>query len=135
MKDETTNAETTEIRKVAMDYAEGWYTGDPDRMARALHPSLVKRTLMQDGSGGWTVNRTSTFDNMVTWTREGEGTAWRGRHAYEVEILDIFRDIATVRCQSPEYVDYLHLGRFGAQGWKIVNVFWQFREGDYQPSD
>jgi len=67
----------------------------------------------------------------VTWTREGEGTSWKGTKDYDIRILDVFRDIATVRCLSPEYVDHLHLGRFGQDGWKIVNVFWQFREGDY----
>lgn len=67
----------------------------------------------------------------MTWTREGEGTSWKGTKDYDIRILDVFRDIATVRCLSPEYVDHLHLGRFGQDGWKIVNVFWQFREGDY----
>jgi hypothetical protein len=38
---------------------------NPERMERALHPSLVKRTLMQNDAGRWTVNRTSTFENMV----------------------------------------------------------------------
>ena len=87
---------------------------------------------MQDDTGAWTVNRTSTFENMVQWTREGEGKAWTGEHVFEVEVLDIFRDVATVRCLSAEYVDYLHLARFGPDGWKIVNVLWQYREGDYQ---
>jgi hypothetical protein len=131
-KDNAATTDVQAIEAVAMDYAEGWYTGNPERMERALHPSLVKRTLMQDDAGHWTVNCTSTFENMVQWTREGEGKAWTGEHVFEVEVLDIFRDVATVRCLSAEYVDYLHLARFGAQGWKIVNVLWQMREGDYQ---
>jgi hypothetical protein len=37
-------AETTAaIRQAAVDYIEGWYTGDADRMERALHPDLAKR--------------------------------------------------------------------------------------------
>lgn len=36
------------ITRAAMDYAEGWYTGDPDRMRRALHPDLIKRTIVGD---------------------------------------------------------------------------------------
>lgn len=135
MKDNSQSSSHEAIEAVAMDYAEGWYTGDAERMERALHPSLVKRTIMRDAKGHWTVNRTSTCEMMVGWTREGEGAAWMGEKAYELHVLDVFRDIATVRCLSPEYVDYLHLARFGAEGWKIVNVLWQFREGEYQPDN
>ena len=35
------------ITKVALDYGEGWYEGDADRMARALHPELAKRMISQ----------------------------------------------------------------------------------------
>lgn len=132
MKDNTETDDAIAIEAAAMDYAEGWYNGNAERMERALHSSLVKRTLMQDDTGRWTVNRTATFENMIQWTRESEGTAWTGAQVFEVEVLDIFRDVATVRCLSAEYVDYLHLARFGTEGWKIVNVLWQFREGDYQ---
>jgi hypothetical protein len=129
MKDADTEDHAA-IRAVATDYARGWYEGDPARMARALHPSLVKRTIAPDAKGGWTVGRTATRDLMIQWTREGEGTAVPGERIYETRILDVFRDIATVRCVSAAYVDYLHLARFGAEEWKIVNVLWQYREGD-----
>src|SRR5215207_8801778 len=43
-----TAADTTAIRAAALDYAEGWYAGDADRMARALHPELVKRIVVGD---------------------------------------------------------------------------------------
>ena len=31
------------IREAVLDYIEGWYSGDPARMERALHPDLAKR--------------------------------------------------------------------------------------------
>ncbi len=46
---------------MALDYIEGWYAGDAERMERSLHDDLVKRT-PDDGSttglrvvseGGW----------------------------------------------------------------------------------
>lgn len=134
MKDAMTD-DAASIHAAAMDYAEGWYEGDPVRMDRALHPSFVKRTITKDGTGSWTAGRTATRDLMVQWTREGEGTVWTGEKSYDLQILDVFRDIATVRCVTAEYVDYLHVARFGSDGWKIVNVLWQFREGDYQAGD
>ncbi len=36
-------AEAQAIRQVALDYVEGWYEADVERMQRALHADLVKR--------------------------------------------------------------------------------------------
>lgn len=135
MKDGQTHTENEAIDAVARDYAEGWYTGDAERMARALHPTFVKRTLAQNGSGSWIIGRTRTWDAMVQMTQDGVGLEFEGEHVFEIQVLDVFRDIATVRCLSAEYVDYLHLARLGADGWKIVNVLWQLREGDFQSGD
>jgi len=52
MRDHASDSDLDAIRATAMDYADGWYSGDAERMAQALHPSLVKRTLMKDGEGG-----------------------------------------------------------------------------------
>ena len=123
------------IRQVALDYADGWYTGNAERMVRACHDSLVKRTLVRtEDSAGWTTGPVSTKAAMVGWTEEGGGRAWPSELKYEVEVVDVFRDIAMVRCGSPEYVDYLQLAHFGDVGWKIVNVLWQLKEGDFDPS-
>ena len=120
-----------EIRKVAMDYAEGWYTGDQDRMARACHDDLVKRTLVRTENGdGWTSGPISTKSAMVNWTAEGGGSQLGDDLEYDIEVQDVFRDIASVRCLSAEYIDYLHLARYGDAGWQIINVLWQLREGE-----
>ena len=37
------------IVRCALDYFEGWFDADPERMRRALHPELAKRSL--DGEG------------------------------------------------------------------------------------
>src|SRR5262245_51395748 len=37
------SADAAAIKQVALDYAEGWYDGDAERMQMALHPELAKR--------------------------------------------------------------------------------------------
>jgi hypothetical protein len=37
-----------EIRKTALDYVEGWYSGDAARIGGALHPQLVKRRMVAE---------------------------------------------------------------------------------------
>ena len=41
-----TAADSNGVRDAAMDYIQGWYEGNPDRMQRALHPA---------SAGGWAV--------------------------------------------------------------------------------
>src|SRR4051812_14973787 len=42
-----TAADSAAIKATALDYIEGWYTGDAERMERALHPELAKRIVYQ----------------------------------------------------------------------------------------
>jgi Putative lumazine-binding len=46
-----TAADSAAIKKTALDYVEGWYEGNPERMERALHPELAKRIVRTDQSG------------------------------------------------------------------------------------
>lgn len=53
-------ADSTAIRTAALDYVEGWYEGNADRMTRALHPELVKRIVIADTATG-----RSVLENMA----------------------------------------------------------------------
>src|SRR5439155_1374277 len=44
-----TAADSAGIRQAALDYIEGWYAGDADRMARAVHPELATRIARNTG--------------------------------------------------------------------------------------
>ena len=106
----------------ARDYIESWLDGDAERMARCLHPQLVKRESLEADPSVETITR----DQMVQWTGEGEGKNLE--RPYEVSILDAFGDIATVRVFSSAYMDYLHVARSG-NAWLLLNVLWQRRPG------
>ncbi len=45
LKAQTTDsdADKAAIKQTALDYIEGWYEGNAERMERALHPDLAKR--------------------------------------------------------------------------------------------
>ena len=113
------DATQTEVVQTALDYFEGWFDGDVDRMRRALHPKLAKRAL--DDEDG-TLNETSS-EWMIEATAAGRGK--RDGVAIDVEITDVYGDIATVTIRSTVYREYLHLVRT-REGWKIVNALWQF---------
>jgi hypothetical protein len=117
-------ADDAAIRKVVLDYVEGWYLGDAVRMERALHPDLVKRALLRDEKTGRQYIQPTSASAMVRMTESGFGKLKQGEVMdNQIEVLDVYGDAATVRAMSTHFVDYLHLVRW--QGaWKILNVLW-----------
>jgi hypothetical protein len=113
------------IAATIADYYLGWYDGDADRMARALHPELVKRGwLRDDAAGAWTLE-SDTFDSMVDGTRQGYGrTSDPERRRYEVRAVEIHDDIASACVYAVPYVDYLQLVRTD-DGWRILHALWR----------
>jgi hypothetical protein len=111
------------IRATIDDYYLGWYDADGDRMARALHPELVKRGWLRDATGA-TVVDVDTFRTMVDNAAAGRGRRTQATdRAYEVAISDVYGDIAAATVHAAPYVDYVHLLRT-ADGWRIVNALW-----------
>lgn len=116
--------EKAAIRQAALDYIEGWYEADAARMDRALHKDMVKRIVF--AAGGTEKVTTLTKAQMVEATEKGGG---KDRPAetrnIKVDILDAYRDIANVRTECADYIDYLQLVK--SEGpWRIVNVLWQY---------
>jgi Putative lumazine-binding len=118
------DAERTAILLPAVDYIESWLDGDSGRMARCLHPDLVKRSLEYPGPGQEPSVDNMSRDDMIAATAQGLGR--RYERPYDASVLDVFRDIATVRVFSSVYMDYLHVALFSDR-WLIVNVLWQRR--------
>ncbi len=70
---------TTSVRTAILDFVEGCYDGDTERVARAFHPNLDK--------GGF-------------WQRP-DGTVSSGTHSYH-EIIEECRTLYTERVQLPD---------------------------------
>jgi len=100
-------------------------------MERALHPELVKRSIWHDlENDSWKVRHTLTAEMMVGYTREGGGSERPAREkVFEVEVMDVFRYIATVKVSSYPYMDYLHVAKMDGRWW-IVNCLYALREGE-----
>lgn len=109
------------ITKAVLDYVEGWYSADAERMDRALSPHLAKRRITADGQ----IMEVSK-DWMVRETGNGIGhiaTPDAGRK--EITILDQTKTLASVKLVSENFVDYLHLVKVG-DSWKIANALWDY---------
>lgn len=123
------SADSAAIRAAALDYIEGWYTGDAERMRRALHPDLAKRYVRTDEEGRYWLGST-TADALTRQTGAKFGTDIPvGRRWRTVQILDVDGNLASVKLSSTRLVDYMHLARWEG-GWRIVNVLWDTRPED-----
>ena len=114
------------ITATALDYAEGWYEGDAERMERALHPDLAKRALMPHprGRGKGKIDHISAL-GLVQATREGHGTKTPAeKRRTDVTILDVFGNAASVKVEMHDWIDYMHMSKSGGR-WQIVNVLWE----------
>lgn len=120
-------ADSAAIREAALDYIEGWYTGDDERMARAVHPALAKRNVLTDPGSGRSTLRQMSADELVRSTREGGGQDTpRDERQQGVEILEIYEGAASVKVTATEFIDYLHLAKADGQ-WVIINVLTELR--------
>ncbi|MGZ8397510.1 MAG: nuclear transport factor 2 family protein [Gemmatimonadales bacterium] len=120
-----TAADSAAIKATALDYAEGWYEGNGDRMARALHPELVKRIVVRDTTTGKSMVQGMGASVLVNSTRHGYGKETpKERQQKEVTILDIFGNAASAKAVMSDWVDYMQLGKVDGR-WVIVNVLWE----------
>jgi Putative lumazine-binding len=118
-------ADSAAIRTAALDYAEGWYEGNADRMARALHPELVKRIVVKDTTTGKSTVQGMGASVLINSTRHGYGKETpKERQQKEVAILDIFGNAASAKAVMADWVDYMQLGKVDGR-WVIVNVLWE----------
>ncbi len=121
------NVDAAAIRQTALDYIEGWYEGDAERMERALHPELAKRIVLTNPQ-----NNQSRLDQMgamslVQGTRRGGGrNTPKERQQKDVTILDIYEGSASVKIIAADWIDYLHVVKFNGR-WVIVNVLWELK--------
>lgn len=113
-----------EINQTTLDYIEGWYEGNPDRMARALHPNMIKRRITTNANLESALNELN-YTMMVNRVKYGGGKdVPKELYKIEVEILNINGNIASVMTKS-EYIDYLHLVKINNK-WVIINVLWDY---------
>lgn len=114
------------IKAAALDYIEGWYEGNPDRMERALHPDLAKRIVHTNPQGRSSLGQMSALSLVQGVKRGGGKDTPKEKQQKDVTILDVFGNAASVKVVASDWIDYLHIARFNGR-WVIVNVLWELK--------
>lgn len=119
------DADKAAITATALDYIEGWYEGNAERMERALHPDLAKRIVMtKDGRSQ--LNQMSAMGLVQGVKRGGGKNTPKDKQQKDVTILDVYENAASVKVVASDWVDYLHIAKSNGR-WVIVNVLWELK--------
>jgi Putative lumazine-binding len=125
-----TNTDTLQIKQAALNYIEGFYNSDGQRMAKAIHPELVKRIIVVADNGDEML-KTIGASELIFSTKKHKNAADETKIPFTatVTILDISSSIATIKITTNklQFFDYAHLGKTGGE-WKIINVLWAKKE-------
>ena len=114
------------IKQTALDYIEGWYEGNAERMERALHPELAKRIVRTDDRGRSNFGHMGAMQ-LVQYTRNSDGKKIpKDKQQKDVTVLDVFGNAASAKVVATDWIDYLHLAKFNGR-WVIVNVLWELK--------
>jgi len=117
------------IRQAALDYIEGWYAGDAERMEQSLHPELAKRAVFTDAEKGRSRLDQMSAMTLVQATRKGWGKNTPvEKQQNDVTILDKYENAACVKIVAADWIDYLHVAKYNGR-WVIVNVLWEMKPG------
>jgi hypothetical protein len=120
------DAEKEAIRQTVLDYIEGWYEGDAERLERALHPNLAKRRAVTNDKGQSRLDELSAM-SMVQAARGGSGKKTpKEKQQKDITILDLFGNTASVKVVMTGWIDYMHLAKWNGK-WVIVNVLWDLK--------
>ena len=117
------NVDSIAIRQTMLDYVEGYYNGDWQRVSKAVHPELVKRIIITDSSGLAAINNqgASTLILGAKRRKKENGEPFKA----EIHVYDIFKNVALAKIATNkfQFIDYAQLAKINGE-WKIINVLW-----------
>lgn len=120
---ETSASQLAAIEATCFDYIDGQLEGNPARVARSLHPDLAKRAVLGETADEKLGLRRMSKEELVTLTKQGVLKTPKEQWNRSCRILDVTDTAASVRLETPWFVDYFHMGKFGER-WVIVNALW-----------
>jgi hypothetical protein len=123
--------DTLAIKQTALNYIEGYYQSDGNRMRKAIHPELAKRVIVRDDAGNMMLQNMGSSQLIYNTKRNRNSNILNPDQPFkaDITIYDIFGKVANVKVTTNKYkfIDYLHLGKIDGE-WKIINVLWEMTE-------
>lgn len=122
-------ADEEAVRSAVLDYVEGIYDVQPERIERSVHPSLRKIGYERHPDGSW-ASSPMTFAQLRVLAERWNADGHLPPDAPKViDVLDVLDQTASAKLVAAWGVDYFHLARVEGR-WQIMNVLWQTPPSD-----
>jgi hypothetical protein len=117
------DTEEKAVTEAALNYIDGAYSGDADRMAKGVHPELTKLRVVTHPATGEVFLDGTSASLLVEATRAQLMNLEEAERKIDVEVYDARHGLAVAKVVSAMYIDHLQLAKVNGE-WRIVNVLW-----------
>jgi hypothetical protein len=116
------------VREAVLDYVEAIYEVKPERIARTVHPTLVKQGMARgaDGNayrGPLPMNYQQLYDLAATWNKDNRN-ADPATAPKVIEVYDVQDATAMAKLTASWGTDYFQLMKLEGK-WMIMQIVWQ----------
>jgi len=120
------NADREGVHQAVLDYVEGIYNVQPERIERSVSPNLAKLGFYRPPTEtAYRPGRSMAFQQLVEIAKNFNKDGKLSKDApKDIVIYDVLDQTATVKLTADWGTDYMHLAKIDGK-WLIVNVLWQ----------
>ena len=116
------------VREAVLDYVEAIYEVKPERIARSVHPSLVKQGMARSASGGayrgpLPMTYQQLYDLAATWNKD-KAQVDPATAPKVIEVYDVQDATAMAKLTASWGTDYFQLMKLDGK-WMIMQIVWQ----------
>lgn len=116
------------VREAVLDYVEAIYEVKPERIARSVHPSLVKQGMARGGTattyrGPIPMNYTQLHDLAASWNKDNREVD-AATAPKVIEVYDVQDATAMAKLTASWGTDYFLLMKLENK-WMIMQIIWQ----------
>ena len=115
------------VRQAMLDYVEGIYNVQPERLERSVHPDMIKRGYYKKNAGDADfafepMTRAQLMTLAANWNKEKKRPI--EKYAKEVIVYEVVDQTASGKVIAMWGIDYMHLAKYDGR-WQIINIVWQ----------
>lgn len=123
---QTNNADREAVRQAVLDYVEGIYNVQPERIERSVSPNLAKLGFYRPAAEtAYRPGSKMAFEQLVNIAKSFNKDGKLPKDApKDIVIYDVLDQTASVKLTADWGTDYMHLAKIDGK-WMIVNVLWQ----------